>query len=265
MGAAGLGLFDSDHDFDHISDMYGPAGLAALEDKAKERAKSRSASEGGSQSDAKDEDEGFPKLSLLAGLCSDVGLVRDHLDSGVLQNLIDWKKAEIDEKSRTMDKWNHSIAVYDLILLGACAMSLGCKISSDFKDLLIAKYRTTDLQRDALGQMQVALGDGPYRYKDGIPYVFVGLKELPGDSDRDDRLFPGSILINTPAPFGMLRNNRPIPERVYPADVCGACGADRRFESESLLSCGKCKTTKYCGKVCQQAHYKQHRRNCKQQ
>lgn len=268
MGAAGLGLFDSDHDFDCIADMYGPAGLAALEEKAKERAKSRPEPDGGGHSTGKSEYDDLPQLSLHAGQCADVELVRDHLNSGVLQKLIDEKKATIDELSKgtkPMDKYSHSLEVYNLVLIGVCAMTLGCKIPSDFKQLMIAKYRTTDFQRDALGQIQVALGDGPDRYKEGTPYNFPGLKELPGDRDRDDRLFPGGWLINTPAPFGLIRNNRPVPKRVYPADVCGACGADKRFEGESLLCCGGCGTMKYCGKVCQQAHYKQHKPTCKQQ
>lgn len=276
MGAWGLGLFQSDHDHDRISDMYEPAGLDALEDKAYEMAKKAKRHSAGANSDnapAGDDDEvdEGPRLSLYAGLCTDdtdIKLVRGHLDSGMLQKLINQKQTEIDEKAKGTDiedEFERDRAVYDLILIGACAMSLGCKIPAKFKEVLIAKYRTTELQRDALGQMQVALGDGPDRYKEDVPYHFSGLKELPGDKEREDRIYPNSMLINVPAPFGMHRNTRPVAKREYPAHLCGGCGADRRFESDALLTCGRCKTTKYCGKVCQQAHFKEHRQACKQQ
>jgi len=213
---------------------------------------------------------------LHAEACDDVELVREHLDSGALQKLIAHFQAIVDEKSKIMkDKdvseddqmtaeSEHDRALYDMVLLGACAMSLGCKIPGNYKELLIKLYRTTELQRDALGQMQVALGDGPKRYRDGIPHQFEGLEELPGDRERDDRIYPNSNLINVWAPFGAYRDTR-VEKRGYPAGVCGGCGARDRLDGQPLLSCGKCNKKKYCGKVCQKAHFKQHKRVCKPQ
>lgn len=284
MGAWGLGLFESDHDHDRISYMDDQADLYdKLIDKALKRAKkakSKAAKKANAtkstSATAKTEPAEEPNLSLFAQACEDVYLVREHLDSGALQALVDHYQAAMDEKSeilksKDVSEDDHVMAedeldraVYDFVLLGACAMSLGCRITNAFKDVLITRYRTTQLQRDALGQMQIALGDGPNRYRDGIPHQFAGLEELPGDREREDRIYPNSMLINVWAPFGMLRDTR-IEKREYPADVCGACGAKDRLDGQPLLSCGKCNTKKYCGKVCQKAHFKQHKRVCKPQ
>lgn len=281
MGAWGLGLFESDHDYDLVSDMDHEAGLRALEDEAKKKTKQHNphsskegdentAKSGNSTSENKatetQEDHGdFPTLSVYAGMCADVALVREHLDSGVLLKLINEKKTKMDAATEPYDL---SWAVYDLVLLGACAMSLGCKIPGDFKALLIKHYRSTDLQRDALMQMQVALGDSPKRYKEGEPYDFGsrGVEETANDQNKDDHLFPngkGFQLINVAAPFGMMRNPNQAPPKEFAANVCGGCGAKERGDGDPLLSCGKCKTRRYCGKVCQQAHYKRHKPLCK--
>lgn len=73
------------------------------------------------------------------------------------------------------------------------------------------------------------------------------------------------IGLNVPAPFGLFSSPKGVPLKEYPVGVCGGCGAKDRLDGEPLLSCGKCKTKKYCGKVCQQAHFKQHKRVCKPQ
>jgi len=281
MGAWALTIFSSDHDFDQISYMNDHAGLDMLASKALARAKkARSKSKSANATGANEKDKSAkaveqPELSLYAGHCDDVELVREALNAGVLQKLIDRYKAAMDEKAeylktaglsehdQVMGEDERDRAVYDFILLGACAMSHGAKIPSDFKELLINKYRTTQLQRDALGQMQVALGDGPNRYKEGVPHEFAGLEELPGDREREDRIYPNGMLVNVWAPFGMLRDVR-VEKREYPVNVCGGCGAKDRLDGQPLLSCGKCKVKKYCSKVCQQAHFKQHKRVCKE-
>lgn len=151
-------------------------------------------------------------------------------------------------------------------------MTLGCKLPDDFKALLIKKYRSTDLQRDALFQMQVALGDSPQRYKEGEPYNFepIRVQEMAdiNDPNNSDLLFPGGKsfqMMNVAAPFGFLRNPNQAPPKEFPIDVCGGCGAKERGDGNPLLQCGKCKTKKYCGKVCQQAHFKRHKPFCKEQ
>ena len=175
------------------------------------------------------------------------------------------------EKSDEDDKYadlGRAFATYEFVLLGACAMTLGCKIPDDFKELLIEKYRSTELQRDSLHGMQLALGDGPERYK-GTPYDFgsKGLIETANSRDpaEDKNSNMPYIGLNVPAPFGLFSSPKGVPLKEYPVGVCGGCGAKDRLDGEPLLSCGKCKTKKYCGKVCQQAHFKQHKRVCKPQ
>ena len=266
MGAWGYNFFESDHDYDLVADMYEPAGLAAPENKAKERAKQKQSKSKKGNASKSDRDDDFPLLSLYAGHCADIDLVREHLDGGVLRKLITEKKGKIDTAGN--DKFGLSWAVYEFVLLGACAMTLGCKIPDDFKELLIANYRSTELQRDSLHSMQLALGDGPDRYRN-MPYDFgsKGLVEMinsrdPKEDKKSDR---GYIGVNVPAPFGLFSNSKPGPLKDYPADVCGGCGAKDRLDNQLLLCCGKCKVKKYCGRVCQQAHFKQHKRVCEPQ
>jgi len=255
MGAWGLGFFESDHDRDAISYLYEPAGLEALEAKAKERAKARKGK--GSPPDSK----GGPYLDIFAGFCDDVELVRDHLDSGALPKLIDHVKAEIARKSDPDED------EYLFVLLGVCAMSLGCKLPADFKAELIKKYRFVGLMRDAMFQMQVALGDGIGGYQDGEPFDFA-LKGLlqearSGISLDNDRLYPN--MLNVSAPFGFMQKpeHRRALAKQYSSDVCGGCGSKERKDGKPLLVCGNCKITKYCGKVCQQARFKKHKQVCK--
>jgi hypothetical protein len=53
----------------------------------------------------------------------------------------------------------------EFVILDACAISNGCKLPDDFKELLIKTYRFTRLFRMGRCSMQVALGDGPERYR----------------------------------------------------------------------------------------------------
>jgi hypothetical protein len=268
MGAWGYNFFESDHDYDLIYDLNQAAGLEALEDKARAALKQERAEANIPQPDKEDDS---PPLSIFAGHCSGfsgIKMVREHLETGVLRKLIDDKKAKIETPTNgdKMAAYNQSYAVYEFVFLGACAMSLGCKIPAEFKELLIKKYRTTDLQRDALHSMQLALGDGPDRYKD-VPYDFgsKGLVEMANSRDPNEGKNSGLpyVGLNVPAPFGLFRSP-PAQLKEYPAGVCGGCGADKRFDKDPLLCCGKCKTKKYCSKVCQQAHYNQHKRVCKE-
>jgi hypothetical protein len=272
MGAWGYNFFESDHDFDTISSIDEAAGLDTLESKAKKIVKQKRAQKGVSKPN---QEYAGPLLSMYAGSCEDaslVSLVREHLEAGVLRKLIDERKAKMeapatdDNDDDGMASYNQDYAVYEFVLLGACVMSLGCKIPDDFKELLIKKYRTTELQRDALHSIQLALGDGPDRYKD-VQYDFgsKGLVETANSKDPEEGKNSGRgfVGLNVPAPFGFHRSP-PVAMKEYPAGVCGGCGAEKRFDKDPLLCCGKCKVKKYCSKVCQQAHYKQHKRVCKE-
>jgi hypothetical protein len=255
MGAWGYNFFESDGDLDAVSELDYAAGLNALEDEAKEMVKQKRAQNGIPEPDP---DYECSPISMFAGLCEDdslVTLVRDHLEAGVLRTLIAEKKAKLSTPANgnPFAAHNKSWAHYDFMLLGACAMSLGCKLPKDFKQLLIKKHCDTRLKRDAFRSMQLALGDGPNRYK-GVPYSFgsKGLLEMvnsreDGEDEEDE---------DDADPFA-------IKMKEFPADVCGGCGAADRLDGEALLSCNKCKAKKYCSKVCQKAHLKQHKSVCK--
>lgn len=44
--------------------------------------------------------------------------------------------------------------------------------------------------------------------------------------------------------------------------ICIQCGS-RATEGNVLLVCSRCKKAEYCGKLCQDAHWKLHKRECK--
>ena len=260
MGWWGYNFFESECDLDLIGDYYEPAGLEALESKAKERMKQKQAQSNEASASTTDnpattdEDDDFPILSIHAAQCADVELVREHLDGGVLRKLVEEANAKTQRNPDEDDKlaaFHQSYYSYHFMLLGACAMTLGCKLEDDFKELLISKYRTAGLKRDAVRSMQLALSDGPGRYR-GTAYDFLS-KRLVETTDSEDEEEAASGI------------PRVVRMREYPSDVCGGCGGKDRLDSEPLLACGRCKTKKYCGRVCQQAHFQEHKRVCKPQ
>lgn len=191
MGAWGTNFFESEWDLDLASDFYGPAGLAALEEKAKERTQSAESNAttadrtAGANEEEDNDDEDLYRLSVHAAQCADVELVREHLDAGALRKLIDeWKvKMVPTDESDNMAAFHKDYYSYQFILLGACAMTLGCKLPEDFRQLLICKCRTSKFKRDAQYSMKLALGDGPEGYKDGVPFDFAKYSK---DSDEDE-------------------------------------------------------------------------------
>ena len=72
-------------------------------------------------------------------------------------------------------------------------------------------------------------------------------------------------LHDVPLPTG----GRHKPEAVVPSagERCTACGSDKKKASsattEALLTCTRCKTTKYCSKECQRADWKNHKQVCR--
>ncbi|KAK3652598.1 hypothetical protein LTR56_001962 [Elasticomyces elasticus] len=113
-------------------------------------------------------------LSLQAELnptISATTAVRDHLNAGVLQELINVYSAK-DAPSKLDGKYS---AGYVLSLLGACAMTLGCIISAPFTEYL---KDMTDIQDgakmpfEARNQLFEALY-GPRTYENGKAYNFM--------------------------------------------------------------------------------------------
>lgn len=116
-----LGLFQSDHDFDMLGEMSHEAGLTKLEEDAQARAKAEGKS---------DKEVNSICYTIYGNDCSDPELVRKHLDSGVLVDMIAKKESKMLSKlTGSLDQRLDYLArdpYYAYVLLGACAMTLGC-------------------------------------------------------------------------------------------------------------------------------------------
>jgi hypothetical protein len=176
-----------------VSDMTGEAGLYKLEEEAVAKAKA----------DGDEDAEKHVYYSLLDPTHPDV--VREHLDSGVLVDLIKKKKAEMlappTEWSCLQDP------CYAYVLLGACAMGLGCTLSPDYLNMLKKVYTEGGLMPGALRQMHKALF-GPDGFTNGVPYEF-GSKDLieTANSLRDEDCQPGPsgfVGMNVIGPGGLF-------------------------------------------------------------
>lgn len=169
---------------------------------------------------------------------------------------------------------------YQLVIAGACFMSLGCTLPPAFKQWLKQNYTQVGLMRDGLRQMKKALDD--VAFQDGKAYDFGStshdaILNYPHKRARmSDRAFPNSRLINTPAPNDtaspatiaslpqdIQQNlaNEALTHRTLASEnknVCAGCNAS----DKKVLLCGKCKIAKYCGSVCQRADFASHKQFC---
>jgi hypothetical protein len=188
------GLFQSDKDLDNVCDMGHEAGLTKLEEDAQAVAKAQGKSE--------EEAERSIYYSLYAPCCSDIELVRNHLDSGVLVDLIAKKEAKIlapltGSRDEAFEYW-FSDPCYMYILLSACAMTLGCQLPASCIAMLKKVYTEGGLNPDAQRQMNKALF-GPGSYKNGEPYNFESKSLLEEVNSKPDKPNDGGFgLINVP-------------------------------------------------------------------
>lgn len=144
------GLFQSDSDLDAVSELGYEMGLSELEEQMKATAKASGKS---------DEEIDSIYLSIYGG--SHAEIVREHLDSGVLASFVDVKWAKmmtIAEDSRDyVAEYRFCGSCYEYVLLGACAMSLGCRLPESFLDTLKIVYTEFSNKLEALEQMRKAL------------------------------------------------------------------------------------------------------------
>ena len=216
MGAWGLGIFQSDHDYDLIAELAKTAGLPDIEARLKAAKEKRtgkpepqSGAIGRAQTTETEAFDGRIHLSMYAKLCTDVETVRKHLESSVLTQMF----AELERKflsgeavSGSMDYPGYCSAGYMYVLLGACAMTLGCKLDSTVIDSLKRKHLTVGFMRDALKQLDRALY-GNKRYRNGNPYNFGSRcvrDTTPADIPEEDKLCAGSNMINVQPPGNPL-------------------------------------------------------------
>jgi len=321
-GAWGLGLFQSDYDYDIIgeftlesdvwqlehvdamksgkkpiymlemvkSEMYTPeTGLGSIQ-------KLRSIQHQRADRPAK---AGEVYYSVYAKLSSDANRVRDYMDDEALDRLIYKYLMEASIPQHTKPLWRPG---YVVVLLGACAMTLGCTLSATFLEYLRKTYadpQQVGLMRDALVQMRKALS-GPNGYVNGEPYDFgtTGLDATvsAGGAPKEDRIVPWQVNVPSPdgeTPWLMLlmgalsgnmevncrkvskdefgegqeQLNEPVEEKQEEPEEeqgrCQGCKAEKRVGGLPLLACAKCKMVWYCSKDCQEKCWKGHKELCK--
>lgn len=206
-------------------------------------------------------------------MCSDPDLVRNHLESsGDLDKLIN-KWTAMALAPRDQKEWHNP--GYKLVLIGACAMMMGCTLKNEFIECLRNVFLKVGLMRDALKQVDTAL-NGPHGFTNGEPYYWgpFGVHDKVKDP-QNDRFNPNSMFINVPAPGpgffvkpdtsaleNKIKARMEIIKQEKPDDVCGGCGGTQGKEGQALLTCAKCKTRKYCTKECQKGHWATHKQLC---
>ncbi|KAK5731405.1 hypothetical protein LTR15_001345 [Elasticomyces elasticus] len=274
MGAWGYGLFESDNDLDIVGDLSHEAGLEEVAKKLlAEKPPSQTDEKTGEKTDEKTDPEYY--LSIHADQNPDDAAnaaVRDHLNAGKLQELVDKYLAKYFANS---DEDYHP-PEYILCILGACAMSLGCTLPTLYKAQLKALYPSTLRMSEANNQMKKALC-GPNGFVNGVPYDVesVGLLEMANRDDGGGA--PGTVQgMNVQGQSGLFGAPRAKPDvkaklrRTMEAireevggtqsGVCGHCGAGG---GKTLMKCGGCKKRQYCSKEHQKAHWKVHKDFCK--
>jgi hypothetical protein len=124
------GLFQSDHDLDIVDELCYEAGLNEPANAAEAQAKAA----GKSDKEIKD-----IYYTLSAQTCSDIPAVRAHLDSGMLAKLI--KEKEDKMLAEEQEPFSFRDPCYIYILLGACAMTLGCQLPDSYISMLKELYK----------------------------------------------------------------------------------------------------------------------------
>ncbi|KAM0716506.1 hypothetical protein Q7P37_007951 [Cladosporium fusiforme] len=206
--------------------------------------------------------------------------VRKHLDSGVLHELTRKMVANYFNPISAEDYTYHG---FHPVILGACAMSLGCStlytapgykmFFKTYKDMLVGIFECVPLMDGAKEQMKKALLDAD-GFKPGSPLdfsTFARSSALSASAKAD----PCLALLHGGLPHGYdsKRKIEPIvgqfehvigpcdkEDMEYPDDdLCGHCGRKPR----KPLTCRRCRDQKYCSKLCQRVDYERHEVVCR--
>lgn len=226
---------------------------------------------------------GRTNYSMYRPFCSDVATVRKHLDAGgVLDKMLADKerKMMLDERSSDPGKVSAGPA-YEFVFLCACAMSLGCKLSTYTRDVLKKVYMCSGLLEGAVLQMKKALF-GPKGFVEGRPYNFgsldlnaamdkANITQQPGPNGTIGMNVPegpGGMFYKPPkgSTAGMTELKTKFWKKRFPSGACSGCGATEGKNGGELLSCGGCRKHRYCSKECQREHWKlAHKKFCKEE
>ncbi|KAK4963726.1 hypothetical protein LTR10_001357 [Elasticomyces elasticus] len=278
MGAWGLGLFQSDDDFDIVDDLSEEAGFPQrITGKQGNHIIGLKTTANGKKFVCHlSDDLAKNRLSIYADNNKSQATkvaIREHLDGGKLQELIDKYTTKYHAKEE--EAFPAPESGYILCILGACAMTLGCKLPASFKAELRALYPAVFHLSEAQDQLKKAL-DGPGGFQDGTPYDFgsVGLQELMTSKKADAECKRGIFGMNVGGQFTLFAPKPPpadlgVKARVkmeliteegkHPRDACGQCGKSTTEDGKAMLVCSRCKERKYCSKECQVAHWPLHK------
>ncbi|KAF2623470.1 hypothetical protein BU25DRAFT_434264 [Macroventuria anomochaeta] len=242
IGAWGYGLFQLDNDFDTLSELGHDMGLTKLDDKEVDSI----------------------YLSIYGG-ASHHEVVRKHLDSGVLADFVKVKEAKmlsIPNSSQDQQlEYLFRYPCYGYVLLGACAMTLGCHLPESYIDMLKI-------------QIHKALF-GPDRYRDGEPYDFEseGLIETTNamtDDSNDELNGLGCKGLNVIRPGGIFNTGmgnstdsviiKELRSKLHSPNACAECSTRHGSDGSALLQCARCKERKYYSVICQKKHWKIHKK-----
>ncbi|KAJ3033304.1 hypothetical protein HDV00_006521 [Rhizophlyctis rosea] len=98
-------------------------------------------------------------------------------------------------------------------------------------------------------------GTGPMFFGPGMGGMFGGMAGgFGGGMFGGMGGGPSTPAPSTPAPSPSTPAATPVPE-----NACAKCGST----PSTLQRCGRCKQVKYCGRECQAAHWKVHKRSCR--
>jgi hypothetical protein len=222
--------------------------------------------------------------SIFADGCSSseaCELVRSHLDSGVLHKIT---ARMVSNYTNPLSMKDYTCGGFVPIILGACAMSLGCRtlytapgyevFFKTYKAMLIGALPSAPLMDAAKEQMKKALL-GPDGFEPGTPIDFKRYARPIDYSPRSTEdagfatMLGGNPVGYKPPSFkaGSSYGNKVVvlgpcmrEHMGYPIDPkkCPCCSAKR-----VSLVCAKCKVQVYCSKACQVGDHHRHKVCCR--
>ncbi|KAF1946455.1 hypothetical protein EJ02DRAFT_441075 [Clathrospora elynae] len=216
MGVWGYGLFQSDHDFDMLSDLGHEAGLTKLEEDAQATSKAEGKSD------------------------------EDYLDSGILVEMIA-KEAKVlsypsGSKESQLEQWLCD-PCYVYVLLDACAITPGLQRRLPRPDAL------QQMEKALFGPNGYSNGK-PYDFESKALLETANSRTAKESKSSGlgwrslNRMSAGGFC-NT----GMTGSTtsvfvKELREQINKPGVCGSCGAEQGHEGNALLVCSKCKDRK---------------------